>query len=364
MGLGKEERACTGLAWGAPLSIARFRADSPVVCCADLSLRLTPHACALLVFAALTAPSQSAQGRTPVRLEWVRGSGAGECPSAAVLEAQVKRRLGWACFDDAATARLEGLLDRQGKQWVASLWFDPGEATERPAPRVIRSDAESCASLGEAVVLAVALVIDPANAFREPAPEAPPKPPATPPPAVPPAPPAVAVPEARRRVDGIGSVRSVLDFGIAPRTSWGAELALGLGTRWRSELSLLALAARNDRAREAQYSFAGAALALCPGLFVGTSWDLRACGRLTAGEVQTSLLSGERTQPGSRLSAFGQLGLRGSARLTSALWLDLEAAATSPLVKYRFYLEGTERTLYQQPSIWLVSRLGLSLHFE
>jgi len=104
-----------------------------------------------------------AEDKPNARLSWVRIAGAESCVDGDALKKSVAARLGRDPFAGAAPSErmdIEGTVAREPKRWIAKLWM----RDEKGAPlgeRELTSEADNCASLGEAVSLAIALAIDP-----------------------------------------------------------------------------------------------------------------------------------------------------------------------------------------------------------
>jgi hypothetical protein len=121
------------------------------------------------VAAALAFPrAGSAQEPTRVRLAWVRGAGAEACLDQSSLESRVRARLDRDPFGADAQLVLEGSVTRKERTWHTELRvFD--RTNSLVGQRDLDTVADDCAPLADAVVLAVALTIDPESATRVPA---------------------------------------------------------------------------------------------------------------------------------------------------------------------------------------------------
>jgi len=298
----------------------------------------------------------------------VRGADAQGCLSAQDLRLRVEQHLGSGSFATEARTHIEGLVEKVDEHWVARLWIQKVGSPSRPNPRVITSEASECHSLDEAIVLAALLAIDPTAALG---PRLPPQETATQETATQETKAATASEAPQQNqpqkwsqaLPGFVAARAVFGGGILPGFAPGAELAAGLGERWQGEAALLWFAAQKDSAGEAEYSFSGIAPAFCAAFILRPSWSARFCSRVVVGQLTASLLLGERTQPGASWLAYAELGLRGEFMLLGPLGIMLEAGAAAPLTRYRFFIEGTERTLFEQPPVWIQGRAGIALHF-
>jgi hypothetical protein len=168
--------------------------------------------------------------------------------------------------------------------------------------RTLDTEADDCGPLGEAVILAVAIVIDPSAAMRPPGPVAPPTPtPAAPVPAAPPpapcpanppcpvAPPCPSCPTNRDRVDVLA--RAVAVAGILPKAAIGPGLS---GVYSQDPLQLTAslgwvpdVAASDGRFA---FGFAFAGVGACYRLSLGASSALAGCSEVDVGAVHGAVL--------------------------------------------------------------------------
>lgn len=190
-------------------------------------------------------------------LSWVRAEGAEACPPAAVLAAEVERRLGRPVFDTKAERSIEVDVMRFGERYRSDVYVRDA-AGHALGHRQLESDEPGCGALLSATALAVALVIDPEAASREPAAapaaasfEPAPAPPAPAPPA--PAPPVEITPAKtgpvapRPEVDVFASRIRIADIalgatyslGLVPQATAGAELLVAArpGRHWGFALS-------------------------------------------------------------------------------------------------------------------------------
>jgi hypothetical protein len=306
---------------------------------------------------AVLAAAPAARAGEPVRLHWVRAPGAGTCIDPAALEARVRQRLGSEPFDARATRSIEGVVRRSGEGWEAELAVRARPGELEPPLRSLKSQAKDCESLSEAVVLAVALAIDPAAAFAAPRP-APPPAPAPPPVVAASAPPAAAAPAGRAELALAGQA------GLLPRASLGAGLLAAAALSAHLEL---ALRAQIFPAVEVQGSSAyaiGLALGdarLCARLPRAARVAFLACGGPAVGVMSAALLAGDRAQPGERAWFAGELGAGVLVALSRALALDLGAEAAVPITRYRFVVEGSGDTLFRQSAVAVVAHAGLEL---
>jgi hypothetical protein len=313
----------------------------------------------LAVALGLASPARAGE---PVRLHWVRLEGAGGCIDPQTLEARVRQRLGSDPFDVRATRSIEGLVQRSGEAgvaWRAQIAVRAHPGDPEPPVRELKSQAKDCDSLGEAVVLAVALAIDPAAAFTaspRPAPQAVPPPPV----AVASGPPSPAAPAGRAALTLVGQA------GLLPRASLGAGLLAGARLSAHLELALRAqifpaVEVQGDPAYSIGLAFGD--VRLCARLPRLARVELQACGGPAVGVVSAALLAGERAQPGERAWFAADLGLEAAIAVTRSLAIRLGAEGAAPLTRYRFVVEGTDVTLFRQRAVAGTAHVGLELRF-
>ncbi|HKY39294.1 MAG TPA: hypothetical protein VJN18_25325 [Polyangiaceae bacterium] len=298
----------------------------------------------------------------PARLEWVRLEGAGSCIDAAELETRVKRRLDTDPFDPRASRSIEGVARRTGEVWRAQIAVraHPGDAN--PPLRELESSAADCESLSNAVVLAVALAVDPAAAFSDAAEEASPPPR----PVEKASPPEPAIAASEPALVGRADLALTGQTGLLPQASLGVGLGVGTALTRRFELGLRARAFPDVEVSD-DLSYAvglfALTLELCAIARPAKVLDLRACGGPALGLLHAAVLAGDRTQPGERASLAMELGLDAAFALTRLLAFELGARAAVPVTRYRFTLEGSDDALFVQSAIAGIAHIGLELRF-
>jgi hypothetical protein len=294
----------------------------------------------------------------------VRLEGAGSCIDSAELESRVKRRLGNDPFDPRAARSIEGVARRAAGVWHAQIAVRAHPGDMNPPLRELESHAEDCDALSNAVVLAVALAVDPAAALTDPPPkETPPPPPPIETPKAPPPGPIVAAPAG---LAGRAGALAVAQVGLLPRASLGAGVtgAATLGPRF--DLGLRASAFPEVQVSgDPSYAIGLAAfdleLCLVPLRAVGA--EVRACAGPLVGMLHAAVLNGDRAQPGERATVAADLGLDAAIFLTRALALELGARALLPVTRYQFKLEGSTPPLFEQSAVGGVAFAGVELHF-
>jgi hypothetical protein len=304
-----------------------------------------------------------ARAAEPTRLEWVRLEGAGNCIDSAELEARVKRRLGNDPFDPHAARSIEGVARRSAGVWHAQIAVRAHPADTNPPLRELESHAEDCDSLSNAVVLAVALAVDPAAAMTDPPPKEPPAPPPVETPKAPPPAPIVAAPAG---LAGRAGAFAVAQSGLLPRASLGAAVtaAAALGPRFDLGLRVLAFP-EVQVSGDPSYAIGLAAfdLELCFVPLRGVGAEVRACAGPLVGMLHAAVLSGNRSQPGERATVGADVGMDAAFFVTRALALELGARALLPVTRYQFKIEGGSQPLFEQSSVGGVAFAGLELHF-
>jgi hypothetical protein len=303
-----------------------------------------------------------AHAAEPVRLDWVRLEGAASCIDAAELEARVTRRLGTDPFDSRASRSIEGIARRTGQVWRAQIAVRAHRNDANPPLRELESAAADCASLSNAVVLAVALAVDPAAAFSDAAVKAPLPPRPVEAPKAPPAAPAStgseASPVARADLAIEGQV------GLLPQASLGVGLGVAATLTRSFDLGLRARAFPEvEVSGDPSYAvgLTSLTLELCGLARSANAVELRACAGPSLGVLHASVLEGDRAQPGQRASLSAELGLDAAFALTNTLAFVLGVRAMVPVTRYRFTLEPSNDALFAQPAVGGIAQIGLEL---
>jgi hypothetical protein len=327
------------------------------------ALQLGVVTCGIVLAACLSGVE--ARAAQPARLEWVRLEGADSCIDRATLEARVKRRLGTEPFDPRASRSIEGVVQRTGGVWRAQILVRTRPDEANPPRRELASTAADCQSLGNAVVLAVALAIDPAAAFSDPAVTAPPPPPAVVAPKPPPPEPPPIV-SSETMPAGRAELMLASQLGLLPKASLGLGLGVATALTNRFELGLRARAFPEVKVSGTPSYAVGLAaltLQLCGVPARGERVELRACAGPSLGLLHASVLAGDRTQPGQRASLTAEVGLDAAFTLTGTLAFELGARAAVPVTRYRFTLEGSDDSLFTQSVVAGMALVGLELRF-
>jgi hypothetical protein len=308
--------------------------------------------------------TRTAHAAEPVRLEWVRLEGAGNCIDAAALEARVKRRLGSDPFNPQASRSIEGVARRSGDGWHAQIAVRAHPSDANPPLRELESTAADCESLSNAVVLAVALAIDPTAAFSD----ATARPAAAPQPVGQPKPPGPEPTTEPAALGLAGRADSSLaaQAGLLPKASLGVGLGASAVLTRGFELGLRAQQFPEvEVGGDPSYAVGLAALTLelCAVARPAKAIALRACAGPSLGFLHAAVLRGERTQPGERAALAAELGLDAAFALSQRVAVVLGARAVAPVTRYRFILEGATSPLFTQSAIAGIAQLGLELRF-
>jgi hypothetical protein len=293
----------------------------------------------------------------------VRLEGAGSCIDAAELEARVKRRLGNDPFDPRAARSIEGVARRTAGGWHAQIAVraHPGDAN--PPLRELESHAEDCDSLSNAIVLAVALAVDPSASLTDPPPKELPPPPPVETPKPPPPAPAVAPPTG---LAGRAEASAVAQTGILPRASVGVGLGFAMAVGARFDIALRGATFPGvQMTGDPSYSIGLAAvdLELCAVALRTLSAEVRACAGPWMGIMHAAVLTGDRAQPGERASFAADVGLDAAIFFARSVAFDLGVRAAAPLTRYRFTLDGSSQPLFEQSAVAGVAYAGLELRF-
>jgi hypothetical protein len=305
-----------------------------------------------------------ARAAEPARLEWVRLEGAGSCIDAAELEARVKRRLGTDPFDPRASRSIEGVARRTGNVWRAQIAVRARPDDANPPLRELESAADDCESLSNAVVLAVALAVDPAAAFNDAAVKTSPPPRPVEAPKAPPEP--ASVSSSETGLSGHSGLSLVGQLGLLPEASLGLGLDAATALTRRFELGLRARAFPEvEVSADPSYAIGLVALSLelCAVARPAQAVVLRGCAGPDLGLLHAAVLAGDRTQPGERAWLAAELGGDVAFALTRTLALELGARAVVPVTRYRFTLEGSDDALFVQSAVAGMAHVGLELRF-
>ena len=331
---------------------------------------------AVAVLAATQAVAQPApvSASSAYALSWVRAEGAEGCPTGRVLAGEVERRLGRAVFDAAADRSFEVEVTRFGNTYRSDVYVRDA-AGVAIGHRSLQSDEPGCSALINATALAIALVIDPEAAAREPPQKAaaaafapPAEPPAPAPPPTPPAAPAPApTPPVEMRLPAPASPtpltisgRAQVTAGLVAATSPGFELAFSArpGPRWGFALT-------------GSYALSQTATVGIGSIDVGLT---RASALVTfdaahSNSTRLVLLGGPSvgafhiavrqpapvTEPGDYWFIAAELGAKLQIAVTSGFFVELGGALLAPLHRQEFLVRRQSEPVWSEP---VVSGLG------
>lgn len=282
-----------------------------------------------------------AQALAPVswRLSVERGAGAEQCAAEGSINEAVTARLGHTAFLEGSPRVVALTLRREGRRWTGTLEARDERGTA-VASRSVDAEGDSCEPLTRALVLSLALLLDPAGALSalpEPAPppraasassatpvEPSPRPPPPPPPPV--------------LLQGAVSAAFALGLGLLPTAAPGMQVAAELraGALWTAEL--LVFPSRNSA------NYPGTVGSWSAGLLAGYGWSLPAGFHVAAtGGLRGGVLYGSVGLPSEPLTQgeFGFLSLALRPRLRwrwRALSLELGVEGEVLLLRPRFLL--------------------------
>lgn len=307
-----------------------------------------------LLFTAAPARDVAAQVPRTASLR-VTGGRPDDCPDAAALREDVRRRIGRDGFAEESSRQITVRFDagRRARRTARLELHEPGE---RDAVRTLSQPGPGCAELAGAVALAVALIIDPETALRPPAatsqapqptptPVCPvvecptcavcPAPPPLPPPRVPRPSPAPPAPPIWLRLAGGSS----LGLDPSPSVSVGLSIDVGLSRRWGLQVGALLVPARatDDGVVGVGRTFAraGACHDWSPGPV-----RLGLCAGAMAGAVHLSALALQPVDPGDRPWAGLWFDAHAHVALGRSLSLGLQARGVVPVLSWAARVEG------------------------
>ncbi len=293
----------------------------------------------------------------------VTGGRPDDCPDAAALAEDVRRRIGRDGLVEESSRQITVRFDavRRARRTARLVLREVGE---RDAVRTISQPGPGCAELADAVALAVALIIDPDAALRPPA-SAPPPPLATPtlvcpvaecptcavcPPPPPPAPPLPAprplpappAPTIWLRVTGGSS----LGLDPSPSVSVGLSLDVGLSRRWGLQVGALLVPTHptDDGIVGVGRTFAraGACHDWAPGPV-----RLGLCAGAMGGAVHLSALSLQPVEPGDRFWAGLWFDGHAHVAIGRLFSLGLQARGVVPVLSWAPRIEGRREPSFE-----------------
>lgn len=365
----------------------------------------------ILVFAffclALTTRAEAQPiANSGVRLSFVRAENAADCIAASALQSEIARRMGHDPFEGPARQWIEGFIQRQAEYYELQL-FERDADGNTMGTRRLREQAGDCHKLDDAIVLAIALIIDPTAQLAPPmarvpdasnpaaakgqsliaAPRA-----SLPQRAIPAAKPGrdsafVVAPAASRpsaaptqsdivRKPGaaFASMDAVVLGGVLPGAAVGAEMTtrVSLDLRERFALRLSGLFVPETRQRSAAGDLGYGLTALEAGACLST--QLRRAARLVGfgcvgfglGAVHTVVHSPEPLKPNDRLWAAFRFELGADLRVFGPVWLGVRAFDLLAPRRWDFnVMVNRQRTqAFSQKALMPGAALGVALHFD
>jgi len=286
--------------------------------------------------------------------------------SEAELRESVVRSLGRDPFTGSSGPRVRGQVQRDALGLRATLSVS---ATGDPVPRLreFRAEANDCASLGEAVALAIAMSVEHSDVTPPPAQEAAPEPkllapPVTTPRVDRPAPSPSSTKSSSGRRKWALSAEAHWSVGMVPSPTTGPRLllrrylgehwSLGLGGEWvpkaseQGQFSVGVLAARADA---------------CLRLFSAANWGVASCAgaRLMKLHAEDEAHSIVGAKTGTSLAPL--LAARASAQLGERWVAELGMEGALPLARPIFRVDSCPQLAFQQPILTFGAFVGFGV---
>jgi hypothetical protein len=337
--------------------------------------RVRASICASIAIAMLSSVT-SAQETPRVRFSFVRVGEASACTDESVLRARVAERLGYDPFVEAsegAVQRIEGVVERVEPGWRARIYHRDLEGRGL-GERVLETELPSCTDLDEAIVLAIALVIDPTRALAapdDPVETADPEPAPEPEPAPAPEPNAVeegadplASPDPTR-LEGTLALHGGLALDLVP--GWGATMDVEGSVRV-ADLPLLVLVGflyvPETRTGDDQFGF-GIAAGILGASLVWSEGPLSILPslKLLIGAIHAVVYELSPLEPGDQPWLGITLDITARIELMHWIFFDVSLGATAPLTRQIFEVEGRSGTVFEEPLVIPGARAGLGLNF-
>jgi hypothetical protein len=356
------------------------------------------------------ARAQDSANTNGVRLSFVRAENAGDCMAAPALQREIVRRMGHDVFAGPAQQWIEGFIQRQADYFELQL-FERDAEGKTIGSRRLREQADDCHKLDDAIVLALALIIDPTAqlAAASSAPDTtvpqstgtsvagtPVRTTLSPPqrsshafvPALPrrDAPVLLAPPTWRESVAStqqevvrkpgaaFATADAVVLAGALPGSAFGAELTTRMAIDPRERVALrfsgLFVPEKRQSTRAGDLGFsltaleAGACLSSSPrraGRFIGFG-----CVGFGLGAVHTVVHSPEPFKPDDRLWAAFRFEIGAHLRVVGPVWLGVRVFDLLAPRRWDFnVMVNQQRTLaFSQKALMPGAALGVGLHFD
>ena len=325
-------------------------------------------------------PSAPAKKRTST-LGWDRLPGADSCVATQPLARAVETRLGRKVFVSPAEAdvSVEGRVVKKGTGFSATLVLRDAEG-KMLGTRSLEKPDPSCAALTEALVLVIAVMIDPDAALAPPPVASSAAPPPPPPPETRiekvyvPVPVPVPVPAKEKptrpalMIDGALSGR--LAIGVVPDPGVGVSLVGVLVPR--GFIGIMGRATfvlpRSTPVLGAEVSFSHGTLAsgLCPLAHTFGRVFLSACAEGEIGLLLARPSGLPRAVNEARITLAGGGSFGASLLVAGPLTVRLGASALLPFVRESFeatLADGTKTEVFRQLPVTLAGDLGFGLRF-
>ncbi len=227
-----------------------------------------------------------------VSLQWIRGSGAAECPDQAKLAREVAARLGRDPFVDHSPRQIVGSIERHNG--VFSLQLDEQGPDNHTVPITQTSSSPNCDAIFAYTVVAVSMIIAPKALDTAPSSSIPPitqEPCAPPAPAIPAPPPVIQVisppPPVRLSLFVQGSILQGFLPGLTPQ--WGIETRAG-GHRFEASLGLFQTSERPSADGAFAFQNYAGSLGLCVRAIDLAPVSLWGCGHAWLGAITLDLV--------------------------------------------------------------------------
>jgi hypothetical protein len=294
---------------------------------------------------------------------------------------EVERRLGRKVFDAAAERTFEVQVTRGATRYHSDVFVRDGQGRTL-GQRALESDEPDCSAVFDATALAIALVIDPEAASREPAAspaaaafEPPPTQPAPPvavaPPAPPPAPPVAAAPPrpaAAAHTPTSISARTELSGSLVPGISTGLALAFMArpSERWGFAVTAGYTAPRTAREGGGVYDIGltRAGLALTFDAARSAKLRLALSGGLALGAFHVGV---QEPAPVIDSGDFLYFAIEAGAALqvfvTKEFFLEMGGAAQINPLRQEFLVTGASEPVWKQSVASGLAFLGLGVAF-
>ena len=349
---------------------------------------------ALIVALALPRVAQAEPALpTGTKLSFVRSENAQSCSSAPAIEREVVLRMGRNPFVGAPRQWVEGTISKVGDSFQVQL-FERDAQGETLGTRTLRETVEDCHRLDDAIVLAIALIIDPTAplvptqpnqdvlirpttlqsvAVPQLQPQLQAKAPGVAEPTAPDAQRAAPTSTNQRRYSTGTSVaiNAVLLHGALPGVSPGVELvtklALESSNRYALRFSALYLPEKRLDNVVGAYGFGLSAFeaGVCANAFATrVSWDT--CAAFGMGAIHAVVHNPEPLEPGDRLWTSFRLETGAALRVAGPVWLDARLLGLVTPRRWDFRIKGpgtSGESVFLQSYLMPGAALGLSLAF-